>query len=586
MPNRTVLTSIPEKICRRRQFFRSLGFVPLPIHGVSKKPDVKWGRDETGVPRSERDIWGRLWYTPESMALRCGTTRILPDGQIGILTCLDADDKAHPGSSDMLRTILQTFGIQEGDTPQYSTPSGGRHWWVWLTNAPRSGAVKNFDPQHGVAGEIRHGSQGAALALVFGEGRELVAGNWNDLAAVDFHRLEPLTPNSKQGGDRPAVLRGGESTEGIADLDATGSPATLLRRALEIAREGKRNTLLFWLGCRLAERGMSFEDSVAYRDSYFKNVAAGSHSFTLAESVATWDSAYKNVGEHTRQITDAPTLEDRLFDSQALAGRSQGTDIAVLLAHCDVRIAASLEHGTAWDGTYFASCRDLALRAGVSAKTAAVSTNRLIDDGWLEITKRADGARAGEYRASAKLINFMGVQFYTQRVAYSSVCLSEEQNNTPISSTDTARADVFRYGGGLGKLAGVVFRLIERSASTLRSLLSLGHARNSIKRALERLKVAGLVYLDGSHWYIQGNIDWLEVAESLGLAGKTEADRAKHQKQRDEYRQKATAGKLGDYAKAAVERFLKSRRAGTVEVMKRLEWRRNSGTAAAAPAPT
>ncbi|MFF2327667.1 MULTISPECIES: bifunctional DNA primase/polymerase [unclassified Streptomyces] len=219
------------------------GTCGLPGHGV---------HDATTDPAALRALFAAApWATGYGIA--CGRP---PHHLIGI--DLDIDTTGRNDSTTSLRrlALLHLFTIPP--TTTVLTPSGGRH--IWLTGPPGV-PVPNSASRLAPGIDIR----GAGGYLV-GPGSVTAYGTYRlapgtaDLPPAPCPRalLHLLTPPARphHPTDRP-----GQDQDRDRDRDRDQNQGRGLVRFVLAAREGQRNTRLFWAACRAYEHG--FGDALA-----------------------------------------------------------------------------------------------------------------------------------------------------------------------------------------------------------------------------------------------------------------------------------------------------------------------------------
>jgi len=198
-------------------------------------------------------------------------------------------------------------------------------------------------------------------------------------------------------------------------------------------------------------------------------------------------------------------------------GRAGATDRAVLQAHLTImRRSGRSEHG--------ASVREIAILAGLdSISTVSTSQKRLEQDGHLQ---RLEKAKLG---AAARYV----------------VCLPNFPSRTVIpvgaledcsAGESSPAADVFRWGGGLGKATWRVWCALNGcTVSELATLLDL--KQTSLGKHLARLVVHRLAVCDpAKRWHRLDNID--AGAERLGIAGEGVRQRERYEHEREMHQQR------------------------------------------------
>jgi len=510
---------------RTRQYLTEHGFDVIPITPGTKRCEA------TGWP--ERPAMA-LWKNRQGHDVGIRTGRVIRrQGHLYTTAVLDADDKTLPGSSARLRAALRRMGIDEGETVEVETRNGGTHFYILLRNAP-PGNVKQFDEAQGIAGELRHG-RGAYVVAPPSPGYTRIAGDWRALATINYHDIAPLLEPATGAQERPSGAIG-------------ASAGAILAKALQSAHEGNRNDTGFALACQCRDNGIDEGEAVAVLLAYQKHCPQGHHPYTTSEALASLRQAYKRPARDPWKGGDTPSIYAALDEPGRFVGRTAEVDRDVLKAHC-THYAAARHRGL----MYHASNRELAEKAGITHRTAARATYRLIADGWLELVKHASGVLAAKYAPGVKLLDLMACANLPTRNTQVFIGGAEGEPTKSITREPEPRdaghsADIWRFGA-LGKAARRVYALLGAGVTDLDALAdAAGHVKSTIKRALARLEKWGLIAFDGSIWRVRA-FDWPELAARLGIAGYSERQREQHERERLRFRGLVGRYGLGRLAK-------------------------------------
>jgi hypothetical protein len=208
---------------------------------------------------------------------------------------------------------------------------------------------------------------------------------------------------------------------------------------------------------------------------------------------------------------------ERRVDSacERWTGRSGATDRAILEAHLNIaRRCGSLEHG--------ASVREVAVLAGInSISTVSSAHGRLERDQYLRRVEKANHGAAARY--------VVGLPKSRSRTIVPMGALGD-------CSGRELGADVFRWGGGLGKSAARVYSALLIGGTTEELAGRLGSTVSAVRKQLRRLATVGLGARDMlGHWG-RTPADLDDVARHLGVAGEGDRQRARYQYERELYR--------------------------------------------------
>jgi len=509
-----------------RIYLQQLGYDCIPITPSTKACNVDgWSTGST---------WG-MWQGREDhdLGIRMGSV-VKRNGKRYTVAVLDGDDKNIPGSSDRLRSILAGLGIGEGDTPEVQTRNDGRHWYVLLRNAPKDDSAKHF--KQGIAGELRYG-RGALVVAPPSPGYKRIAGRWDDLAVVNYADIAPLLEPAPEPQERPQLGNG-------------AGPDAILSWALQDVSQGNRNDTGFSLSCQLRDNGHDHATAESIMLEYQKHVEQGQHAYTCREALATARSAYKRPARNPWNGSgNNTTAHNWLEDAGTFTGRTAETDRDVLAAHLH-HYRAARHKGLP---TYHASSRDLAERAGITHRTAARATARLIEQGWLGVAKPAKGVLAAKYQPTTKTIEKGSANLPTMFTQVNLEEAGKERTTTTSNATQSSKmqdhSDLWRFGG-LGKSARRVYRLVASGLDNVTDLTAAaGHVRTTIARALAKLEKHGLVVFDGSNWHVLAFDAWHDLADELGIAGYSERQQEKHDRERMNFRALVANFGLGRWAK-------------------------------------
>lgn len=215
---------------------------------------------------------------------------------------------------------------------------------------------------------------------------------------------------------------------------------------------------------------------------------------------------------------------DAAIESSPWPGRSGAVDWSVVRAH--LRVARRL-HDLAPD----VSDRELAELAGVHYQTVARSHRRLQHAGWLRRLRRHHDANAARWQLRLPR---------TRRdtsVPHGLIPPEGDRCGAEVSHPDGDPAhDVWRYGGGLGKIRCRVWGFLHQPRTTWEVAAWLGRVKRSAERHLSKLRAAGLAVQDPSGTWHRGEADADAVAKRLGVAGEAQRQRWRHEDDRETHR--------------------------------------------------
>lgn len=226
-----------------------------------------------------------------------------------------------------------------------------------------------------------------------------------------------------------------------------------------------------------------------------------------------------------------PVFRDRvdvLLEAQAVLNAAEAdprfkgvggsTSLALLKAHA----AIVFRTGKA---TYRASIRELAELAGVSSKTASLDNRRLRADGWLQQVLPASGAFPAWWSMSRR----------TNASVADSTSRTGGSDCYPYAPPGH---DVWRWGGGLGKVSERYYATLGADAVSVRELAEVFQVTaQTVRRNLNRLYEHGLAIRRPDGGWVRGATELDLVASRLGISGKGVAQRTAHALQRNAFRE-------------------------------------------------
>lgn len=167
------------------------------------------------------------------------------------------------------------------------------------------------------------------------------------------------------------------------------------------AKIGYRSVQGFHLGCQLRDSGLTKDEAIPYMIEYANRVPnSESEPYTRTEALQALKEAYKKP--HRESAISNSLIDEKPFTKRTIE--------AVINPKCDLKgldraMMISLAKFANWRGeNAIVSLDTLSLYAGCNRNTAAESTKRLEEKGWLEIKKRYKGFRSSECHHIYRLI--------------------------------------------------------------------------------------------------------------------------------------------------------------------------------------
>jgi Bifunctional DNA primase/polymerase, N-terminal len=249
------------------------GWSVIPCRVIGKRALVRWRPWQQTPPDPEQlRIWWRRWPRA-NVAFICG--------RVSGVVVVDVDPR-HGGDR-----ALAELERERGDLPWRAvieTPSGGRHLYFQHPG----GRIHNSASRIGIGLDIR---ADGGIALLPPSRRHDGEYRWElggpgSVPELPAAWVELLRPPPKR-----AVAATRTALEAAQPPDGSRDPARLagLVRAVRQAPEGRRNAMLYWAGCRMAEAGTP----EGWRESLEQ--AAADAGLDAAEVADTLDSALGRV---------------------------------------------------------------------------------------------------------------------------------------------------------------------------------------------------------------------------------------------------------------------------------------------------
>jgi hypothetical protein len=264
--------------------YAAQGWVVLPLHtptvrgcscgadcggSVGKHPRTTHGLYDASRQPDQIARWWRYW----------------PDANIGIrtgressLVVLDVDAR-HAGEAS-LETLQATYATLP-QTLTASSGGGGRHLYF----------------QHPGPRILNRAEVGGYTGLdVRGDGGYIVAPPSLHQSGQLYRWLEVASPLAILPDWLSALLAPPPTPAPLVLPRSRGKlqsdPQSWLRLVLERARPGARNSIGYWLACRLRDAGLSFPEAEVLLVCYAAQVDDGDHPYTTREALASLRSAY------------------------------------------------------------------------------------------------------------------------------------------------------------------------------------------------------------------------------------------------------------------------------------------------------
>jgi hypothetical protein len=201
--------------------------------------------------------------------------------------------------------------------------------------------------------------------------------------------------------------------------------------------------------------------------------------------------------------------------------------------------------------TYALDVRTIAERAGCAAATISVAHELLRHLGWLTRHPRPKTTPGDDTEAQADTWTIeVGARHFDRPVPGctdpntpagpqslpSGVCRECSVKYTAVDGVHAGH-DLWRERGGLGKAKFEVYRLLDlvhpRHAACIAVMLRVG--KRIVQRHLAALREHGLAVAHEGCW-VRGPADVNDVAKNLGIAGEGARQRARHEGERENYK--------------------------------------------------
>lgn len=470
----------------------------IPIRANSKEPLCSWG----SMPSSEQ------WREVGGERFRGNIATILGNG----FAVLDADNQQ---AADNLSAWLDGMGIS---SPVVQTPSGGKHFWLRLADAPADVSYKLLSPEVG-AGELRVSNcYVLAPCSSIGEVRyRFEFGNPEAIASL----------RSVSWQDLLELLPGAAASAGGAHLESL--PVRLLKREMpsravslfSMLRDAPKSEPVD--GERYATRSEAEAAIMAllilsgWQKSDISEVFDAEqpgHYADITQRSRYLDLTYRNV------LSDIATTPERVqlaeLYSQAQQWQWRGRGGLLSLAVYRAVLAIGYQFASY---TVSASERDIAEHSAASRRGVQNALKRLSEFGLLCKLQPGDSHRAALWQ-----INFDATP---QKVAISHSIKQKEQRES--SSSDVS--EIWSLAC-LGRSAGVVYSRLSGEGVSIGELAAqTGKAWATVRAALRRLAQHELAEQRDGLWYL-GGAQVLTVAEEFDTERLAERRHERHERER------------------------------------------------------
>ena len=483
-----------------------LGFDTFPLISGSKKPAIRGWQNQPSH---------RLWQQAPpnaNIAIRGG-------GEAS-LAVIDCDEKNVVGTFDKVRQYLATLGYLPDEYPIVQSASGnGRHIYVQL-DASLDGHYRELSPEFG-AGEFRYGSGSyvtAVPSIIEGKQLVLLSGDFRNLAKLDIDDVLPLI-NNKNVQQTPTnriprrtfLMLKGEELDGYKTRS----------HAEQAIMVGLINAEFGFI--EIVPIFQKYEAAGKYQQLLIKNSKQAQHYL---------ETTYKNALDFaTQNESTARQTSYRAMvwaENRAWSGRSGSVDRAVFTAH------AHIAHRSG-KFQYAASSRELAELSGYGRDATLRATYRLISNNMLNLVKKSTTTLSNVY--SLRIV---------EQIA--TLPIKEDVRECRI----LFQHDAFRHGGGLGKSALEVYEKLLIKSETVKDLADMtGRHPKTVGRVLKQMSeklidirtggIVSMVQNTGKKWKaIEVDLD--QIAAIVGTAGTLEAQKKKHNQERELHRQRLLRG--------------------------------------------
>jgi hypothetical protein len=262
----------------------------------------------------------------------------------------------------------------------------------------------------------------------------------------------------------------------------------------------------------------------SHEDSRFRK--KGKHEESYLKTC--FKNAVEYVSEHRSQVDKKIDSLYQLAHTTQWEGRSGRTDKAVYIVMLDIaRQTGILEVG--------ASIREIAERAGINMVTAYRALNRLP---YIKQTEPAVRDKPGIFELTLQNNN------NNNNNKFSLSNIPSQFSSSPVLGVlgELYTQDVFRHKG-LGKTAASIYQVLlkEGDFCDLKKISKLsGVPFQTVYRKIPLMKKAGLIEISGDGYGKKikavKDADLNKAAQIVGTAGKGEAEKKKHKKERENYR--------------------------------------------------
>lgn len=558
----------------------ALGYDVIPILPGTKRPAVDaWPT----VPPAEQ------WRgAPENsnLALRHG-------GDMR-LASMEAE-RDRPEAIPALRRFLAGLGYDWQSYPANRTAHAGERYFFALHDAPNGHNRKMADDLGG--GELRYGPGAFALVppstLADGGRYEMIGGSWDgELPKLEWADIAPLLKDARRREAPAEVVAGPLSPLAQALADGENLLPEDVRGRLH-GRGGSDYPSIddFTTVYRLAALRIDADTTLALMLTYpgyghFADLAAKNSADAVTWLHDAYAKASAYAAQHGGDVSKRLARLIEQAEAQPWKGRTGATDKAVYLAH--LRIAADA-NTPVWAG----ASRRLADMVNVSQMTATRANARLIEAGKLALHTPATAQLAAEYALpDAEKVRSVSLLYGSTEISETLRTLPAEDNqpnptNQPQrpepkagrvqspsglgcenqkSSSPPAKAgasshsetekgrvqavlahDLFCWHG-MGKAAGFVYAALLDKPGTVAELAERsGRVVSTVRRVLSKLAAirddaTGEQYAlveesEPGTWGIADGANMDKAARLLGVAGKGDKRKAKHEQERQRHTQ-------------------------------------------------
>lgn len=499
---------------RWRERWMAAGLPVIPIKANSKAPvfdTSERGWLSTGFDAQWREVGGALF--------RGNIATVLGNG----FAVLDADNQQ---AADAISAHLAGMGIS---SPVVQTVSGGRHYWLRLSDAPADVSYKLLSPEVG-AGELRVSNCYVLVPCsAIGEQRyRFEFGSPEQIASMrsvrwaDLLTLLPSTAAGERIESLPVRLLRREMPGRAVSLfemlrDAPQSaPVDGMRYASRSEAEAAIMALLILSGWQLDEIFGVFE------------AEQPGHYADAKQSRRYLELTYRNVLSDIASTPERAQLAE--LYSQAQQWQWQGRGGLLSLAVYRAIIAIGWQFASY---TINASERDIAEHASASKSGVRSALERLSEFGLVRRIQPGDTHKAALWQINCQ-----------SPPQYATISHSIKQKKGKDDTKKSSSSDVSELWGiaCLGRSAGVVYsRLSAEGISIAQLAVQTGKSWATVRAALRRLAQHDLAVCSSDGLWCIGDAQISSIAEDFGTAHLAERRHERHEREREAWRMRLAA---------------------------------------------